>query len=142
MKTIDNIISVSSLVPPTFAGRDFTSSDYRDIIDDLLRVTDRRFRYGLRHEGTYSFAEFFAVPDATCEMERSILLQGAVSVLYDTDNELWRGIVHLDSWECRERPVAPVVYRDERFFFLWPEAVCDFDPSRLDGGEAYFDDID
>ena len=59
MTTIDNNVSVSSQVPPRFSGRDFTSSDYREVIDELLRRTDERFRYGLRYEGTYPFAEFF-----------------------------------------------------------------------------------
>lgn len=64
---------ISTLVPPRFSGRDFTSSDYREIIDELLWYTERLFRYGLRREGTYPFAEFFRVPDAS---ERLLLLRG------------------------------------------------------------------
>ena len=51
----------------------------------------------------------------------------------------WRGVVRLDSWECRQMPAAPEAYRDERFFLQWPVAVCDFDPTQVDGAEDYFD---
>lgn len=144
METID--MPISTLVPPRFSGRDFTSSDYREIIDELLWYTERHFRYGLRREGTYPFAEFFRMPDAS---ERLLLLRGAVEVFCDTEDDgpeasyfdgpAWRGVVRLDSWECRQMPAAPTAYRDERFFFLWDMAVCDFDPMQVDGGEGYFD---
>ena len=150
MTTIDNNVSVSSQVPPRFSGRDFTSSDYREVIDELLRRTDERFRYGLRYEGTYPFAEFFAVPDAAGRPEeRQLLLHGTVEVFCEVEDDdpnasyfgapAWRGVVRLDSWECRQMPAAPTAYRDERFFLQWPAAACAFDPKQVDGGEGYFD---
>lgn len=51
----------------------------------------------------------------------------------------WRGVVRLDSWECRQMPAALEAYRDERVFLQWPVAVCDFDPTQVDGAEDYFD---
>lgn len=149
METID--MPISSVVPPRFSGRDFTLSDYREIIDELLQRTDeRRFRYGLRREGAYPFAEFFAVPDAAGRPEeRLVLLQGTVEVFCDTEDDgpgasyfgapAWRGVVRLDSWECRQMPAALEAYRDERVFLQWPVAVCDFDPTQVDGAEDYFD---
>lgn len=51
----------------------------------------------------------------------------------------WRGVVRLDSWECRQMPATLEAYRDERVFLQWPVAVCDFDPTQVDGAEDYFD---
>ena len=32
------------------------------------------------------------------------------------DGPAWRGVVRLDSWECRQMPAALESYRDERVF--------------------------
>ena len=74
---------------------------------------------------------------------------GTVEVFCDTEDDgpgasyfdgpAWRGVVRLDSWECRQMPAALEAYRDERVFLQWPVAVCDFDPTQVDGAEDYFD---